>query len=105
MGWIFTGFGFRDEMEEGEFDSTGQFHFKKREDTDHWLESVDWKKVRKDEKKDEAMEQGADMPEVPAVKTIKTLKKGGGEGGDASEETEAAAAGSSAQPSGRGGSR
>ena len=37
-------------MEEGEFDSTGQFHFKKREDTDQWLESVDWKKISKDEK-------------------------------------------------------
>jgi len=41
-------------MEEGEFDSTGQFHFKKREDTDEWLESVDWKKVRETEKESES---------------------------------------------------
>jgi len=45
-----TGFNLKDELEEGEFDTTGQFHFKKREDTDQWLESVDWKKIRKDEK-------------------------------------------------------
>jgi len=59
-GNMITGFNLKDEMEEGEFDSTGQFHFKKREDTDQWLESVDWKKIRQDEKAgDKEMEQDA----------------------------------------------
>ena len=35
-------------MEDGEFDSTGQFHFKKkkREDRDEWLDTVDWKAIK-----------------------------------------------------------
>ena len=43
-----TGFNLKDEMEEGEFDSTGQFHFKrtKREDQDEWLDSLDWKAIK-----------------------------------------------------------
>ena len=42
------GFNLKDEMEEGEFDSTGQFHFKrtKREDQDEWLDSLDWKAIK-----------------------------------------------------------
>ena len=35
-------------MEDGEFDSTGQFHFKKkkREDQDEWLDTVGWKAIK-----------------------------------------------------------
>jgi len=72
-GNMITGFNLKDEMEEGEFDSTGQFHFKKREDTDHWLESVDWKKVRKDEKKDEAMEQETEKEDEKEQDTEKEI--------------------------------
>ena len=38
----------QDEMEDGEFDSTGQFHFKKtkREDRDEWLDTLDWKAIK-----------------------------------------------------------
>merc|ERR1712048_1159371 len=42
-GNMITGFNLKDEEEEGEFDSTGQFHFKKR---DEWLDTVDWKKIK-----------------------------------------------------------
>ena len=47
-GNMITGFNLKDEMEEGEFDSTGQFHFKKgkRDDQDEWLDSLDWKAIK-----------------------------------------------------------
>lgn len=61
-GNMITGFNLKDEMEEGEFDTTGQFHFKKREDTDQWLESVDWKKISKDEKTSKEKMESDDAP-------------------------------------------
>merc|ERR1719431_546564 len=62
-GNMITGFNLKDEMEDGEFDSTGQFHFRKekREDRDEWLDTVDWKEIKKiEQKKAEQMESDKD---------------------------------------------
>lgn len=73
-GNMITGFNLKDELEEGEFDTTGQFHFKKREDTDQWLESVDWIKIKKDEK-DQKDPMDEDAPIVEDVDDKLTEKQ------------------------------
>merc|ERR1711892_1427263 len=67
-GNMITGFNLKDEMEEGEFDSTGQFHFKKgkRDDQDEWLDSLDWKAIKKNEQKtQEQMDSAENKPDEP----------------------------------------
>jgi len=67
-GNMITGFNLKDELEEGEFDSTGQFHFKKgkRDDQDEWLDSLDWKAIKKNEQKtQEQMDSAENKPDEP----------------------------------------
>lgn len=46
----FTPFNMKEELEEGHFDQSGHYHFKKDErHLDNWLDDVDWVKVKKDE--------------------------------------------------------
>lgn len=47
----FTPFNMKEELEEGHFDQTGHYHFKKGDERhlDNWLDDVDWVKVKKDE--------------------------------------------------------
>jgi len=78
-GNMITGFNLKDEMEDGEFDSTGQFHFKKkkREDQDEWLDTVDWKAIKKNEKKEsEKMDfKEPEKPEKPQLSEKEVLSK------------------------------
>lgn len=47
----FTPFNMKEELEEGHFDQSGHYHFKKGDERhlDNWLDDVDWVKVKKDE--------------------------------------------------------
>lgn len=46
----FTPFNMKEELEEGHFDQSGHYHFKKDErHLDNWLDDVDWVKIKKDE--------------------------------------------------------
>uniref|UniRef100_F7BFG7 GYF domain-containing protein n=1 Tax=Ciona intestinalis TaxID=7719 RepID=F7BFG7_CIOIN len=43
-----TPFNLKEEMEEGDFDTQGHYHFKKeKEIRDNWLDNIDWVKVKK----------------------------------------------------------
>uniref|UniRef100_H2Z487 GYF domain-containing protein n=1 Tax=Ciona savignyi TaxID=51511 RepID=H2Z487_CIOSA len=47
-GMRITPFNLKEEMEEGDFDTQGHYHFKKeREIRDNWLDNIDWVKVKK----------------------------------------------------------
>lgn len=50
----------KEELEEGHFDGDGHFQWKKeKEITDHWLDNLDWVKIKKydDERKQKAAER------------------------------------------------
>jgi len=75
-GNMITGFNLKDEEEEGEFDSTGQFHFKKRDDRDEWLDTVDWKKIKsKNQDENSKMEEDAKPDEDEKLSEREILEK------------------------------
>jgi len=48
---LITPFNLKEEMEEGDFDKQGHYHFKKDNDIrDNWMDEIDWAKVKKNEK-------------------------------------------------------
>uniref|UniRef100_A0A0A9XWT7 LIN1-like protein n=1 Tax=Lygus hesperus TaxID=30085 RepID=A0A0A9XWT7_LYGHE len=64
-GITITPFNMKEEMEEGHFDNDGMYHWKKEKlAKDHWLDNIDWVKVKESEKGDKALEDDDDMPEV-----------------------------------------
>lgn len=73
-----TPFNLREEMEEGHFDSAGNYFIKKdKEIRDAWLEGVDWQKI--DERvvkiaKDKDQEQFEDTPDdINKITTMKSI--------------------------------
>lgn len=68
-GNMVTGFNLKDDLEDGEFDSTGQFHFRKekKDDRDEWLDTVDWKEIKKAELAKKEKSAKADFAEPEEI--------------------------------------
>lgn len=64
-----TPFNMKEEMEEGHFDTDGNYHWKKDAKLirDNWLDNIDWVKVKQNSKKDEELKEsdGDDSGSVP----------------------------------------
>ncbi|XP_071448768.1 CD2 antigen cytoplasmic tail-binding protein 2 homolog [Hetaerina americana] len=64
-----TPFNMKEEMEEGHFDTDGNYHWKKEAKLirDNWLDNIDWVKVKQTSKQSESMKEsdGDDSSSVP----------------------------------------
>nr|CAB3229101.1 CD2 antigen cytoplasmic tail-binding protein 2 [Phallusia mammillata] len=60
-----TPFNLKEEMEEGDFDKTGHYHFNKdKEIHDNWLDNIDWVKIKKVKKSEDVeMSSGDEGPD------------------------------------------
>ncbi|MGH0165194.1 UNVERIFIED_CONTAM: hypothetical protein FKN15_048319, partial [Acipenser sinensis] len=80
-----TPFNLNDEMEEGHFDSEGNYFLKKEEQIrDHWLDNIDWRRV--DEEEEEKGKRGEEEEKMEEDEQAEEVRKEA-EDSDSEEET------------------